>query len=323
MTKTDYATIIGDLRHALEAGDRRSALRIARRYVDGADPELAQDLVDEADETLRAEAVAHADALEEQRRAKAYAEIAQPAAKLTHRRGPATPCRTAGDATARRAGERDADNYADLRTDPIPDQRTRDNDTSRNAEHDYTGGAAIENAAHYKFNRDTGAEAAFRGAQGKPCLMPGCGIERTPADYSNPDGLCTDCRTDGLRREDAINAKCAQQTEAACAQQRNPLDTLRQTYLRIGDGGRDQSSRKAAAHDRDAIAAWVAANLRAEIAADNADPAVIAQTARDNGEDVRAALGNAWHAAATKGRARIAQWAQDNAPECDAGPAFD
>ena len=75
----------------------------------------------------------------------------------------------------------------------------------------------------------------------------GCHLERTPADVARGDGVCADCRADGLGR-DPIVVRC--EAILAAAVRRGPW--ARRELRRLWNA--------ADAADRATITAWVAAH---------------------------------------------------------------
>ena len=88
--------------------------------------------------------------------------------------------------------------------------------------------------------------AALYDLRGAACL--GCRLERTRADLTNPDGLCTECRdTSGLTRAAVIERTCQDVATA-------------NTGDRATEILRDAWSKASRAADKAVIAAWVAAH---------------------------------------------------------------
>lgn len=224
----DHTAIVEDIRTALAAGDKPAARKLARRYANGADPELAQDLIDRAHAVLRTTAENHADRLIDERRARYRAQIADERRPVAITRGQRQPARTQRSAHAQRKTQQYFDNRGDN-----PRENRRDD------------------AMPYGSGGLDDARQASISLRGQGCLA--CNVERTPTDRQRKDGLCGECRDSGLTRDDAVNAHCARIAARARKANASPRDALLAVW------------RNANQADQARIVLWVETN-RQEIA---------------------------------------------------------
>ena len=214
----------------LDLGDTIGARRIVRRVLDRAAPELLGELADLAtdlglgEEDLSTAPGRRADVVwRRPPEGSAVRVRALPAPGLAQFAGPAGtwPERPAPRPRRRLRG-------GVLRRDPWGRRR-------RPAERD-------EQAPGYTIDYD---RAALDGLHAAVCL--GCRLERTPADVGRGDGVCADCRADGLGR-DPLELRC--EAILAAAVRRGPWA---RRQLRALWNGADAAGRAR-------VAAWVAAH---------------------------------------------------------------
>ena len=130
----DHSAFVSEVRELMTAGNKREATRLVRRYIDGSDTALAEDLADRGQTVLDRETQAHANRIAEARRAHAARAIAdrpratrtRPApppdpqhvrtARHTHTRRPPTTSLTATPRALSRTGAMPAPTAAVLTT---------------------------------------------------------------------------------------------------------------------------------------------------------------------------------------------------------------
>jgi hypothetical protein len=220
----DHTAIVSEVRDLMTAGNKRDATRLVRRYADGADTALAEDLGDRAQAVLDRETEAHAARIAEARRAQAARAIAdRPRATRTRRTDTRPAARTHREAHAQKTTVA----YFAHRDTTTPDHDRRDTTT-------YGSGLDYD-------------LAAVPARRGRGCLV--CGIERSSADRSRKDGLCTECRESGMTRADGIAIRCSGLVARAHKEGRtNARDALAEGW------------RRATPADRALIEQWVLAH---------------------------------------------------------------
>lgn len=209
----DHTAIQAEVRELAASGDTVAAKRVLRRYVGGADDALAGGLVDQARDTLDREAEAYAARIQAARRERYRSETADGPRRVSIRRGASRTPRTR---TAAR-NERRAEQYFTQRDDTAPsDERAEE--------------AIYASGIDYDL-------AAVTPMRGRGCLF--CGIERSESDRRRRDGLCADCRADGLTRDDYIAMRCAQLTERVTREgHASPRDALAAVWKRANAADR-------------------------------------------------------------------------------------
>jgi hypothetical protein len=219
----------------LDLGDTVGARRIVRRVLDRAAPELLGELADLAtdlglaEEDLSPVAGRRADVVWRRPPGGSAVRVrALPAPGLAQLAGPRStwPTDTRAGRPVRRGrdGGYEAASYAVTRGG-VDDDPERD-----------------EPAPGYTIDYD---RAAVDGLHAAVCL--GCRLERTPADVGRGDGVCADCRADGLGR-DPLELRC--EAILAAAVRRGPWA---RRQLRALWNGADAAGRAR-------VAAWVAAH---------------------------------------------------------------
>lgn len=220
----------------LDLGDTIGARRIVRRVLDRAAPELLGELADLAtdlglgEEDLSTAPGRRADVVwRRPPEGSAVRVRALPAPGLAQFAGPAGTWPERARRRRGRDGGYEAASYAATRggvdDDPERDDPERD-----------------EQAPGYTIDYD---RAALDGLHAAVCL--GCRLERTPADVGRGDGVCADCRADGLGR-DPLELRC--EAILAAAVRRGPWA---RRQLRALWNGADAAGRAR-------VAAWVAAH---------------------------------------------------------------
>jgi uncharacterized protein YaiI (UPF0178 family) len=228
----DHTAIVTEVRGRMDDGDKAAALRLVRRYTDGADSALAEDLIDRAQAVLDRETEAHAARVSEARRELAAREIADKPRATTTRREAPRPSRSSQDARA----EKKVSEYFVQRDTTIPD-------TDRGTDAVYASGFDYE-------------EFAVARLRGEPCVDCGCELRRSEVVRGRwHDGLCSQCRDDGRpgipappaghTRAQAIGAWCAWFARSDRSGQ-GGLPRIRGLYRRTKNDA-----------DRQVIAAWV------------------------------------------------------------------
>ena len=175
----------------LDLGDTIGARRIVRRVLDRAAPELLGELADLAadlglgEEDLSTAPGGRADVVwRRPPEGSAVRVRALPAPGLAQFAGPAGTWPERAGRRRGRDGGYGAASYAATRGG-VDDDPERD-----------------EQAPGYTIDYD---RAALDGLHAAVCL--GCRLERTPADVGPGDGVCADCRADGLGR-DPLELRC-------------------------------------------------------------------------------------------------------------------